>query len=212
MIFYFIVTTSRTGSSLLVEYLQSLKKFGFPDENIRRYYQEYEMSLVDAVDKIYDETNTNNIAGDKTLIRLVYSYLQSPSKRPYDYKYIFWKRRDILAQSISIYRARESGLWHIRNNEKKQNPKIIFDKNKILEFKKIIDTENNFAEEMFNKYKIKPLRLYYEDLISNQNEVIKNISDYIGVPFDENSKPQSTLCVTRDDLTEEWLNEMRKNN
>lgn len=211
MIFYFIVTTSRTGSSLLVEYLQSLKKFGFPDENIRRYYQEYKMSLVDAVDKIYDETNTNNVAGDKTLIRLVYNYLENPSKRLYNYKYIFWKRKDVLSQSISIYRARESGLWHIRNNEKKQNPKIIFNKNKILEYKKIIDAENNFAEEMFNKYKINPLRLYYEDLISNKNNVIKNISDYIGVSFDENSIPQSTLCITRDDLTEEWLNEMRKN-
>lgn len=211
MLFYFTVTTSRTGASYFHELLISWGKFGYPQEWIREYVDNNGLSYAEAVDLVYDKTNTDGVAGDKVLPRLLGGYLDNPSSRPYEYKYIFWQRRDTLAQAVSLYRAETSKLWHIRERTSKKNPPVPFNRERILELQNTIHVRMAVGEEIFSKHNIQPLRLYYEDLLQDEEDTLRQATKYLGIDPPPGVKATSTLRITRDELSEYWVRKIRGN-
>lgn len=104
-----------------------------------------------------------------------------------EWKFIIIFRRDIVAQTISLARAKATGVWHTQ----KKNP-AVKSSNELIsatEYKrnyKIILRKQGAIERFMLINKIEPLRLCYEDFCSDQVDALRQIFKYVGVEAPEN--------------------------
>lgn len=192
---YIIFFVPRCGSTLLTDFLIQTEQMGNPTEwfnpdtftYINQFYG-YDPSDFDGyVNKLLAEQRScNGVFG----VEIEFSQLSKffSVDNLWDYfdidntKIIFLNRQDKVEQAVSFYRARNTGLWHLRSPQiKPLNSNIKYDvhllKNSLAT---IINLELNL-ENFFSKYNITPLRLSYEDILSSHQNAVKSIADHIDI-------------------------------
>jgi LPS sulfotransferase NodH len=224
---YILCSSPRTGSTLLGQMLRDTNCAGDPLEYFNPLYLKALANRLGDINNFFQllaflekhRTSSNGIFGlqihwshlnnifryDKNLIN---TFIDS-----FD-KIIFLRRKDKIAQAVSLYRASKSKLWSSIDEDLNSIKTVCYYKNdeefnpvlltKIL-YSLIIQDKSwlNYLEEKNKKY----LTVYYEDLIYNWNDVGTNIVNYI-TPYEDSIPSQKLRKQGPDEdfLTEKFRN------
>lgn len=186
---YFIAITPRSGSSWLTELLYKTRVAGNPEEwfnldNISGILRKYQCSNIEDYIKCIkaDQSTRNCVFGCEASfyqLRLVLekisfdSLFNSPTC-------VYWTRKDFLKQGISLFKAVETGYFHsVQGSSQRQE--IMYDPDKIKQWILHILYQESHWEVFFMNKKIRPIRLCYEELVSNPSGTIQLLLSHLNI-------------------------------
>ena len=118
-------------------------------------------------------------------------------------KYIFLRRKNILRQAISLYKAHENNIWMIKVGQSLKVKNIAYNGIKIKKYLHVIQQKELAWLNFFNRRDIQPLEIYYEDLVENYHETLMKVVEYLGVKLPDNFQfPPPTLEKQADETSE----------
>lgn len=193
---YAILFTPRSGSTYLAHSVQQLDLLSFPDEyfniltlnsslkfNPSRTITEYRNHVARRVvssNKIFGfELSGNDL---RELIKIIdISDLMIGKKY-----FIYLRRKNIIAQSISLYFAIETGVYHYTNKSNAEfgNIKVEYDSLKIKNILFNILKQEYVIGSFLKKIDKSCLEIFYEDMEHDIDITIRKIIKYI--EFDKN--------------------------
>jgi LPS sulfotransferase NodH len=93
------------------------------------------------------------------------------------YPFIFVRRRNVIAQAVSLWTALQDGCWTSLHNVL---PHALpeYDELKILQHVKQIYESNAHFEMFFDYHGITPLQLHYEDFHNDESQLLVQLADY----------------------------------
>jgi len=120
-------------------------------------------------------------------------------------KYFYLRRRNIVQQGISWFRARESGMFHSSQNERETKVVDAFDEQQIKMLVNRVLKYEYEIENYFVQNKIEPIYLEYEKITSNPADVLYLFANVLGVdPGKLHFQDKSKVEKLRDELSLEW--------
>jgi LPS sulfotransferase NodH len=126
--------------------------------------------------------------GNPTLFREVTATLLTANPDP---KVIQLKRRDRIAHAISYARAARSGIWRAEQEEKVGPATVAYSEGAIEEALQALDGEEAAWEMLYANWRIKPLVLWYEDVVERPEETVERAAEHLGVTLD----PSATVSI-----------------
>lgn len=223
MRYYFVCALARTGSTLLLTFLRSLKFAGQPldffEERRRNSNGFGELTDAEFLETILRKgTTPNGVWGAKLhfySIEILHNALKSYSfdstafwelfqNQFPDAKFIYITRRNKLRQAISWKKAERTQQWMSVKRRKRRLG--AYNAYQIAGLLHRVSVEEVMWEDFFTLHGIQPLRVYYEDLVDPtlQERVLIDVLDHVSVPY---SVPLqfSTHIEKQADLTsEKW--------
>jgi len=130
--------------------------------------------------------------------------------------YIWMRRRNQVAQGISLYRAWQSGLWELPRDQKPApgqtehqatQRKIPFDFAKIDKQIKIAQQYDQNWRQYLIKHRLRALVVIYEDFIANYEDTIRGIYRYLKLDWPEMQIPPPFYEKIAGDESVEWERE-----
>lgn len=106
-------------------------------------------------------------------------------------KWIFVYRENKIKQSISFWRAKKSGRWHV--NAVETEPVIEYNYKEIRKCYNEFVAYDQLWDDFFTQASIVPFRIKYEDFQSNLETQLTNLLDFIG-EYRKNHLPFTTVC------------------
>ena len=95
-----------------------------------------------------------------------------------DMKYVAIRRRDIVAQAVSLVIASQTGKW-TSHEEQRKEPTYNYEQ---LESATTVGVFHNCMWDLtFQENGIAPCLVWYEDLLERPTEEIQRIADFLGV-------------------------------
>ena len=207
---FFIASDRRTGSYLLMSLLRHTQKFGLVDvlrsmSDKVKYPRKMkgkigDMEIIDIFNDCLKASVANNKDGKwglklyPTDIPVGYRYWELLGKPPL--KWIFLRRKDKIAQGLSIMRLKSGGKTHLFKDKieeeeirETQNIEIApSSNNRILTMAHIIQFSQREIVwlDFFNENNIDPHEIFYEDFMeeSDREETVAKILDYLGIDYD----------------------------
>lgn len=195
---YLICSTGRCGSTLLCTLLIDSQVMGIPHEYFN--FDDHAMPLIrrfgvsttptilldEYVEKVTRyRTTKNGVFGFKAHINqaallinnnLLYKYFPG-------IKFIHVTRNDVIRQAVSYSIAAQTNKWSSHGVAKN---KPIYNREEIQSKLKIIQEQNMEWQRIFGIYKVKPLKVAYEDLIKDTHAVCEKICRFVGIQTDYN--------------------------
>jgi trehalose 2-sulfotransferase len=109
-------------------------------------------------------------------------------------------RRDLLAQAISLYRARGAGKYHAHIPARRT---IDYDGAAIQ--RALIEQVHNTArwQVYFARNGLQPLAIAYEELVTNPDAAVRAIAHHAGIDV-RPAAPTAPLQIQRDDVSNAW--------
>ena len=205
---YLILCGSRTGSTYLCELLESTNRLGTPNEyfNIDKVKDfKKQFGVTDPrkyVHELYWQTKKDNdCIGVKVQDD---EYMQMFSCKAHGYyelvtHFIWLRRRDIVLQAISKYKAWETEIWDSTN-------KVIEVPYSQEGIQKAIDTIKAQDKRHGEFFKNKDcLELWYEDdLVNNPEQTITAILSYFKLPTEELPPLKTRSKIMRTPTSYKW--------
>jgi LPS sulfotransferase NodH len=182
-----ILATERSGSFFLCDILNRYD----PSFDIQEHF-----SRVRMLRSYIDNNFTFDIKNSKimpTHVKLLKSYqdrhtdfLLYLQERSPDFKFIYNKRRDFVAQAASLYMVRMTGDWRVyeSNKEEYRNKEISYLESDIKVVIGEISEKIQIWEKAIEESGIETYEIYYEDILSNPTIVLGNLFDYLGLDRD----------------------------
>lgn len=218
--------TPRSGSSWFGDLLRSTGRLGTPDEFlnqdtnsevVRRFAARTEANYLNAV-----ETATATPNGVFSM-ELIWGHVElaEPDLLGYyhDAHFVYMRRKDILAQAISLLLATETGVFH--------NPGGAPAAANSLPSKILVSPDKTFAgirkwwghllnyecltEVQFAIRGINPLRLYYEEITEDPVDAVNRVLDHCGVDRNPAATPISSYRPVRGEVNAELSRMFRAN-
>lgn len=189
-----IASTPRSGSHMLGHTLFKTEKFGFPLEyfqkkNLQEWHRELQIGELDElILKLFEKrTSSNGVFS----VKMHYSHLtningfNNLSNYFVNPHIIFLTRKDVLDQAISLSIAQQTGVW-IKGQTPISliPPEYNYDQIESLLKRTLID--NASWQYLLNKSDIKVLNLSFEDILTDLQNSILKIFNFMGEPL-ENS-------------------------
>ncbi|MCK2042176.1 hypothetical protein KZO83_05695 [Chromohalobacter sp. TMW 2.2308] len=193
---YLVCSTQRSGSSYFCHLLKSSSLLGRPTElfgkkgGCDKVAKKYDVESDElTVAKLVKEKWTSHETGVFGLKMHYHQYMDFLSKKELksligDFRYIYIDREDMLAQAVSLFRARQTGAWssnHIPKDE------VAYDYQGIKDALYFICQEKALWKSFFASIDVTPLNVVYEEIEKNPVAEVEKVMDYLGV-----SKPD---CV-----------------
>ncbi|HIK31696.1 MAG TPA: sulfotransferase [Oscillatoriales cyanobacterium M59_W2019_021] len=100
-------------------------------------------------------------------------------------KFIYIKRRNLIDQAVSLYKASQNKQWHSKMVSSISDDCLECDPFEVLKVLKGITQRNSFFEYFFSIHSIDACTVYYEDLVSDTEGTLKNIFTYLGIKQDD---------------------------
>lgn len=195
---YAIVSTPRSGSTALCTALTSTKVAGFPREHLRHDsavitkncnfdYIKYLKILMSC--KVTD----NGVFGTKFISHFLQAHEDSKfnfNQIVNEFKWIYLVRRNKQKQAVSLFLAKESNVWHAHFPDKYQEymnfiATLNFKESDILKgvyqrYNYLLKQEN-YLELFFDKFKVCPLVIEYEDFADSNERCVEKIFNYLNI-------------------------------
>lgn len=218
---YIIFLTPRSGSTWLTELVMSAGRLGAPQEWFNDGWIHTEepalgclppklrgISDINAyVDAVVDEGG--GVAGLQLSVfqaAMLGELLDGPVDPKWLRAIFYLRRKDLYAQAVSAYRSVASGRFHSYQNSADQIDafnSVKFDQEKLIEWLNfLIISEKKFAE-LFERRRVQPIDLYYEDIVLDPLGTLREIASAIGVDPPRSLGPTS-LTVMRDSTSADW--------
>lgn len=93
------------------------------------------------------------------------------------------RRRDQLAHAISYARAIKSGVWR-GEQERGGTNKVDYDAGAIDQARRMLDGQEQEWDTLFAEFAIRPFDLWYEDVVEQPEQTVREIADFVGVTLD----------------------------
>ncbi|WP_449393822.1 Stf0 family sulfotransferase [Devosia riboflavina] len=237
---YIICGTPRSGSTLICEMLAASGVAGRPNsyfrpQDIAWWAEQWGVSLVDGVetpdfDRAYlDAMRREGSAGTGVLgLRIMYSSLGEAERRLNraaggdrsaaealdeafgSVLYIHLSRQDKLGQAVSLARAEQTGLWHLRADGsvlegEDVQPEPRYDGARIAAILEELERDDAAWGEYFARHALKPMQLTYEGVTANPQKALGGILGQLGLdPAIAETLPTPTAKMA-DGLSAEWV-------
>lgn len=210
---YTICMMPRSGSNFLVQCLTDTGVLGRPGEYLHRneptalpsIAARFRTESMDAaMAEIMARTRSpNGVFGTKVHIGMLLPLLVEGTfaHTLARGKFIYTTRDDVLAQAISFVRAQMTGAWLAKNEA---DGEAHFDFARINAAIEHLTTMMTQWETFFALHGIKPLRLTYEAINRDVDEVLATIADYLGVPLPPTEFRKRRDTVQRDGTSQDW--------
>lgn len=217
-VLYLICTTSRSGSTFLCDLLRSTRRLGDPREfyNRRKYEESTRLwSAKDDLDYLKhllkNSSTENGVCGVKLSTAAFVKFREGlgPVADALHIRYMFLRRRDQTRQAISLYRATQSKVWAWRRDEPLPTDRVHFNEKGIVEAAEAIKRANEYWENWFTQTQISPLELWYEDILSDAQDVVKSVCRWVGVDDKQLPSLSANTQIMRDQITEQWVQRMQ---
>lgn len=171
-----IAFTARSGSTALSSLLETIPVFGTVHEFLNpRGPMEMFVNRLGGSENYWERVQ-EEYSGPGGLFAFKVSWLDfKPEFIPNDARYVFLTRNDKVAQALSLYRARETGIWH----EKTDYPPL--DLEKVLSGFHLLQQERTAWERFFESKDIIPLRITYEEFCECPLLVVAKIMKHAGL-------------------------------
>ena len=203
---YAIISTPRSGSTLLCDALASTNLAGFPKEHLREpslqlaKHCHFSLDRYLKVIKSLHQTS-NSVFGTKLISHFITRHTEASEEYfdPYAYvaNFIYLIRKDKVAQAVSLFMAQTSGLWRVTETsrlssyQQKLNLDNFGDRQleTIHQLHQRLIAEETYLEQMFEQKGISPLIIYYEDLEQDVKANILKILSYLSlIPHGETNQ------------------------
>lgn len=212
----FLCFTNRCGSTLLSSKLSMLGIFGKPSD-----YKNYEFFNGDEVvdycrrnnitsfvryigDLIEKYSAENNMFSSKVSIdQLVWltrnNILLTKLKNPY---FIFSYRKDVISQAISLSIAMQNGKW-TSNHKGTSDIPLEYSEKQITSYIFMIMKSNAMFEVYFAQHDIKPIRISYEGMLTDDSLVERKLREN-NIEICHINKPTFNTKKQGGDINKEW--------
>jgi trehalose 2-sulfotransferase len=129
-------------------------------------------------------------------------------------KIIFIRRRDKVAQAVSLWRAIQTQQWRTESEsdvdaeETEQTPDAAYDYEAIEYLLNQLHQWDAHWEDWFHATGREPIRVFYDEFIASRAATIGRILDELGIdpPEPEGKKPPQRQA---DDLSQDWVTRFR---
>ncbi len=211
-----LLITPRSGSTHLCELMASTRQLGVPFEYAHWPYirasgfardrgvkslQEY---MRHVINECSSDSGIFSMKGDLYhFVPLIRAGLIRPGLKKVTFVYL--TRRDLLAQATSLFRAVQTGRW---SSLHQASGSVGFDAQDIIERVNYLAVMMARWETLFALLNIHPLRVSYEDVLSNAPGVVQQLGSVVGVSIAPDGL-QSPLCRLRDEASAQWEEEVR---
>ncbi len=214
----FILFTPRSGSSWFGDLLSSTLVLGEPDEFlnqdvnadiVRRFAARTEVDFLNALET--DAASTNGVFS----MEVIWGHIELSDIDLLGYyrdaRFVYLRRKDILAQAVSLLLATETGVFHSVESDAAMA--------QATAAARLISPERAFAgirhwwghlqnyecltEVQFAIRDINPLRLYYEDVVDDPASTVARVCTHAEVPLDTTQPPNSSHTPVRSEINEE---------
>ena len=207
---YILASVPRTGSTYLSHLLWRSGCLGAPLEYFNFLPTGHYSIAADAPQKqieiwrsvLHHRTSPNGVFGVKcfpgmvedlargnpALFQTVTALLLRSNPDP---KVVQLKRRDRIAHAISYARARHSGIWRAEQEEKGQPATVPYSPRAVEEARQALSREEAAWDSLYANSGIKPLILWYEDVVEQAQKAVEDVAEYLGVALD----PSAVVAV-----------------
>jgi LPS sulfotransferase NodH len=211
---YLVCSIPRSGSSLLCELLGSTGLAGAPAE----FFHPDKMASLQrrwGVDELGDylrellarKTSPNGVFGIKAHWGQYQPLFGESDPRTLlpALRVVFITRRDRLRQAVSWVRALQTLKWVTDVGPRVERPEV-FDHDHITQKLGRIDREEEVWESLFDRHRIEPHRVVYEDFVAAQAETVRAVLETLGVDAPADLQlPPPLLDRQADERSEEWV-------
>jgi LPS sulfotransferase NodH len=185
---FLLCMTPRSGSSLLCDVITQTESFGNvyehirPDENppIPDWMAAY-ANLREALRVLADLSPAGHFGMKGDLYQMFPLITEGLFAGPGGIrKHLYLTRRDHIGQAVSLARAKKTNEWHSHDAPAPDPDLAITDVVSQLHYLRTMEAE---WEIVFAALRLAPLRLYYEDLISDRSGVLEKVRQYLDVQW-----------------------------
>lgn len=100
---------------------------------------------------------------------------------------IYLRRRDRVAQIVSLARASLSGVWR-QDQEQAQAEPLEYSQEALEAAERGISLQETVWTNMFADLRIEPLSLWHEDVLDDPGAAARQVADHIGVSIDPSAR------------------------
>ena len=208
---YAVCSVARSGSSWFCKALASTGRLGRPEDAFTTPYQrrlhgpDYPAGRAAQLRRVLTHGATpNGIYGVKVFpAQLARVGLEvSWTRNLPELRFIHWRRRDLLGQALSLYRASQTLQWR---STLETLGEVDYDGAAILETLKLVALQDARWEVFFARNGIAPLRLVYEDAMEDLQGAVDAVAALVGLDGPAPIDPELIeLGIQRDDTTSAW--------
>lgn len=183
----------RSGSTLLSSLMEKTGQLGRPTEALSRRTpralpamaeRHKAVSIKDLLQvTITRSRSANGVAAIKADLPQLFPFFVDPNTQAILKRatFVYLTREDVLGQAISRYRGFESGVWHLRGDEKAADGETGFDFAKIRSQVKLLVEQMSSFERLFAMLGIRPVRLTYEEMVADTAAILQRIAGAAGL-------------------------------
>lgn len=201
-----IASETRSGSNFLCAMMAETNQLGKPQEYFSKYIA-FDNAVT--VRERYQHACKNGVTPNGVIsVKLFPEHWEMIEnefniEENFPDRYWIWlRRRDLLAQAISRHIALNTRSW-ISNTEPEQAP--VYSTRGIRKRLNYLAHSETRWRLFFTRNNIKPLELWYEDIIIDPLKTIRDISGFAGIDIDTASINTDVYTKTqRTSLNEEW--------
>jgi LPS sulfotransferase NodH len=212
-----ILFASRSGSNYLGQLLSSSGWFNEIGESFRpsqlsKIRDRYGLKdMHDAAQWMIDHRGTPDAFGIKAGFRVLIAatelgFLSQVVDRA---EFVLLRRRDRLAQAVSLFKSKLSGRTHTGQPDRRPITEGDYDSDAIaFELAAISEVETQFADLANQLGKAAPV-VYYEDVCANPQAHVAEICAQLGLPMPDDYVPEIRVGILRDGLSDRWIERFR---
>jgi len=232
-----ICALPRSGSNLLCEALGSTQRLGNPDEwlnqdrhfwNCGRFGLDPEVKVDGMIRALQNGTKTLNGVFAHKILMYSYTYLMDSLRalegnagepdsvllQKYfpELRLVYIRRKDRLAQAISLLKASQSEIWHFNERKRGEASPIHFSWTGIQSIHDDLVRQEEAWEKLFRESGIPCIEVLYEDLIGDHAATVNRVIDFLRVecqPYIRDTG-RMTHKRTRDNTNREWRQRYEK--
>lgn len=206
-----IATNERTGSEWLCQLMGSTEMLGRPTEYLNGdwmggFFPGYPKRDISQQVQIAHQVGTTPNGVFSMKMHSSY-YNKLTAEVPFEEVFpnpvfLFLRRKDKLAQAISLVRARQTSSWHSISEEKREP---FYDTGMIRSALSEVQSNDFRWMRFFVRNDINPLPIDYEDLKENPEQVLKEICMFIGLDYASiHRSDMKWLSVQSDEKNNQW--------
>jgi LPS sulfotransferase NodH len=217
---YLIAASPRSGSQLLGALLTSTGLAGFPDEHFNPWHMGDTADVFpddlhyspEHIQRLIEEhTTPNGVFGTKAHFLQVINFVgldRLERLYPAPLKYISLRRRDFTRQGISLAKAAQTNAY---NSDMPPVRDPIYNFYQILQCIREVQVDAKGWETYFHQRGIEPLRVIYEDFVTDQGGTLRYIFEFLGIAVPANIQiPAASLKRQADALSELWVEKFKR--
>lgn len=214
---FFLCFVNRCGSNFLAQALSSDRRLVQPGEVLNHtnvINKSKKKGFVSFNEYFCWLANTNRgkegVFGCKASVgQLLYLYnegiLNQFKEEP---KFIHIKRKDVLAQAVSLHIAWNTNQW--TSTQPKNDVPIAYDREALLNIVKYVCTQNAIFESIFQLLGISPYVVYYETLVDRPRGVVRKVGDFLGIEKLTYVREKMAYKKQADQRNKEFISRLRQ--